>query len=129
MFEQHKADAACCAAAAPAKPPTNAGPDFSCFYTNVGTAGFNELNSILGELHLQLLKAMQSTDGLHKSTVFLPISDLHEVLAFLDMLSNLTSAAARSVAVTGNESLPPYPALGLTQMMHSLNCPYPTLSK
>ena len=45
------------------------------------------------------------------------------------MLANLTLAAAHSVSVTGNESLPPYPALGLAWMMHSLNHPYPTLSE
>ena len=43
------------------------------------------------------------------------------------MLANLTSAASHSVLVTGNKSLPPYPALGLAWMMHLLNCPYPTL--
>ena len=129
VFEQHKADAAHHAVAAPAKPPAHSGPDYSCFYTNVGTAGFNELNSILGELQLPLLKAIQSADSLHKSMVFLPISDLCDVLAFLDMLTSLTSVAACSVAVTSNESLPPYPTLGLAWMMHSLNHPYPTLSE
>ena len=129
VFEQHKADVAKHAAAAAKAPEGPAPKDYSCFYTKAGTAGFHQLSSILGDLHLPLLKAIQSADGLHKSMVFLPVNDLCEVLLFLDMLANLTSAASHSVAVTGNESLPPYPALGLAWMMHSLNRPYHTLSE
>ena len=79
--------------------------------------------------HLPLLKAIQSAEGLHKSTVFLPVLDLWEVLSFLDMLASLTTAASCSVGITGNDSLPPYPALGLAWMMHALNRSYATLSE
>ena len=55
--------------------------------------------------------------------------DLREVLAFLDMLATFNTAASRSVSVTGNDKLPPYPALGLAWMMHAASWPYPTLSE
>ena len=131
VFEQHKADAARLAAAAAAnsKAPPVSKVNYSKFHVANGTQGFHELTSILGDLRLPLLKAIQSADGLHKSMVFLPTAQLKEVLSFLDMLSSLTSAASCSVSVTGNETLPPYPALGLTWMMHALNQPFPTLSK
>ena len=83
----------------------------------------------MGNLWLPLLKAIQLAEGLHKSMVFLSVSDLQEVLAFLDMLASLTVAASHLVDATGNDSLPPYPALGLAWMMHSLNRPYLTLSE
>ena len=86
VFEQHKADAAKCAAAATNTSTVPAHRDYSCFYTKSGTAGFNELSSILEELRLPLLKAIKSADGPHKSTVFLPVNELREVLAFLEML-------------------------------------------
>ena len=59
----------------------------------------------------------------------MPTNDLREVLSFLDMLAMLTTAVSRSVNVTGNDTLPPYPALGLAWMMHAASRPYPTLSE
>ena len=79
VFEQHKADAAQCAAATAASKTAPGGSlpkDYSRFYTKTGADGFQELSSILGNLCHPLLKAVQSAEGLHKSMVFLPVADL-----------------------------------------------------
>ena len=59
----------------------------------------------------------------------MPTQALKDVLAFLDMLATFTTTASQSVSVTGNESLPPYPALGLAWMMHATQRPFPTLTE
>ena len=51
------------------------------------------------------------------------------MLDFLTMLSLLVEAGSWSIAATGNDSLPPYPTMGLAWMMHGLDRPYPTLTE